>query len=175
LAAEVDGLVVVAGAEAGSLKQIKSELEKLQMLTKIECSQDLATAGEFVIYSVNGHIQTTSLQSILHQESTFLQLPKITEAEWIYLPAAFTERSYTKLISALAQSRFIFKHPLHIQLTTNQLGKIYHKIAVLSKIKIDGIALNSYSAKGNHLDSELLRSEIKQNFSELPILDVAEL
>jgi hypothetical protein len=175
LAAEVDGLVVVAGAEAGSLQQIKAELAKLQMLTQIECSQDLATKNKFVTYSVNGQVQTSSLRSILHQESTLLQLPKITEAEWIYFPAAFTERSYTKLVSALAQSRFIFQHPLHIQLSADQLGKIYHKIAVLSKIKIDGIALNSYSAKGNHLDSELLRAEIRKTFAQLPIIDVAEL
>ena len=175
LAAEVDGLVVVAGAEAGSLQQIKAELAKLQMLTQIECSQDLATTNKFVTYSVNGQVQTSSLRSILHQESTLLQLPKITEAEWIYFPAAFTERSYTKLVSALAQSRFIFQHPLHIQLSADQLGKIYHKIAVLSKIKIDGIALNSYSAKGNHLDSELLRAEIRKTFAQLPIIDVAEL
>jgi len=175
LSSEIDALIVVAGAEAGTLSELKTELTKLQMLAKLPRCKNALPHLQNISYCVDKKIQTTALKSILHQEAALLALPRITEAAWIYFPTAFTERNYEKIASVLGNSRFIFAHPLHIQLSAAQLEKIFVQTAVLNKIKIDAIALNSYSAKGNHLDSELLRTEIRQHFPQLPIIDVTEI
>jgi hypothetical protein len=175
LSDEIDALILVAGASGGDLNYINKEISRIALLADFPKIKIPIEDYTKISYKLDNKIFTTELDSILNQEKRILEIADIDEAEWIYFPKAFTSINYEKLHSALKKVKFIFYHPLHIQLKYNQLERIVTKTFVLSKIKIDAIVLNSYSVKGNHLDCELLRSEIRNRFSEIPVIDITEI
>ena len=175
LSNEIDTILLVAGASGGDLDYINKETSRIALLANIPKIKILIDDYTKISYKFNNKIFITELNSILNQEKKILENPNIDAAEWIYFPKAFTARNFEKLHSALENVNFIFYHPLHIQLKFDQLERIIEKTCVINKIKIDAIVLNSYSVKGNHLDCEILRSEIRKGFPEIPVIDITEL
>ena len=175
LSPDVDAILLVAGATAGNLEFLNQEIARLSLLSEIPQTNITLTNPEKISYKIAGEIHISDYSSVLNQERNILSLPRIPEAEWVYFPKAFTARNLEILGSALQKPKFIFRHPLHLQLTYEQLSHIASKISVMNKIKIDAIALNSYSVKGNHLDCEVLRAEIRQGFPRIPVIDISEI
>ena len=175
LSPKIDSLIIVASSTFGKLEDLRKELAKLVLLSKIKKNIYEIEDRTKICYSLNNKTIISDFSSILNNEKEFLQLPKISEASWIYFPKAFTNRSFLALKKIFQKCDIVFKHPLHIQINFSQLESIFSNILVLEEIKIDAIALNSYSVSGDHLDSELFRAEIRKDFQDIIVIDVSEI
>ncbi len=175
LSPKIGSLVVVASPVFGKLSDLRKELGRLVLLSNLKQADYNISDDTKICYRTQNNTIVSNLSSILNNEKELLKLSNISEAEWIYFPKAFTSRSYATLKNLISNCNLVFKHPLHLQLDFAQLENIFARTTVLNKITIDGIALNSYAVNGNHLDSDILRAEVRKDFKDIAVVDVSEI
>ncbi|MFO7659664.1 MAG: hypothetical protein R6V77_02020 [Candidatus Cloacimonadaceae bacterium] len=176
---KVNGVFIVVGSSYGSLEKIKAELSRLVRLSYIprymdknlKAMQDNVSVYKQDIWVRTGHA------TLMGHETEIASLLKQSVSDKLYLPGAVTDSMLTLLQPALRSVQdLIVRHPLNLQLSPENLNSLFsnHRLTCLSKFVIVAIAVNSWSVKGSHLDSKILRDTIRREFSALPVIDIYE-
>ncbi len=173
-AAQIDSLLVAVSPEFGNKREIMSELNKLSQLSSIPRAETTIEDPEYLCYRDDDGFHTTKIKSVLHKK---FSLDKYISSDWIYLPGAITDAIF-KPVQTFIQAYdgdIIIRHPFNLHLEKDKLQRLMEmgKIKCLHRLNIDGIAVNSYSVSGMHLDCEELREDIRKSF-DIPVVDVAE-
>lgn len=179
LNAGIKGVFLIAGGSYGSISKILAELSHLVYLSSISLLKDkkLFPNQDCISLYSKGLWKDTEWKSLLGNELALTDALITAKADKLYLPTAITDAVLNALKPALKDiSEVIVKHPLHLHLTKNNLeylqslGKLY----ALERFNVLALALNSWSVEGNHLDSSLLRQEIRRAFPKLKVIDIYE-
>ena len=73
-------------------------------------------------------------------------------------------------------TKLIIKHPLNLHLIDSQFKQLFELTDVTSLIKfhLEGIAVNSYGVNGNNFNCEEMRFQIREHFTDIPVIDIYE-
>ncbi|MCL2065151.1 MAG: hypothetical protein FWG98_12405 [Candidatus Cloacimonetes bacterium] len=190
LSEKITDIVLVIGASAGSINEIKNQAQIIKSFTKFEkiCFENIfhtyanqnllrKTIGSTITYFLDDKIIETDLNSIYSNESLIIDILS-KNPEWIYFSGAMTDLSWKKLKNNMLdyKGKIIFQHPLNINIGLNDIVTLAdsQKIFVKNHFPITAVAVNSYSPRNEHIDAEILRNEIMEIFTDLPVLDVRE-
>jgi hypothetical protein len=176
---DVNGVFLVVGGSFGNLEKLTSELARQICLAGIKpyrAAGSKALNQNIAVYSSKGW-QSTDQRSLLGFEGDLMQLIAEQEVSRLYLPGAVTDTVYNSLKPALKEIKeIVVRHPLNLHLKKSNLEHLTatHKTTCLHPFKIVAVAVNSWSVSGNHIDSSVLRSFVRERFPALPIIDVRE-
>jgi hypothetical protein len=95
----------------------------------------------------------------------------------VFLPGALTDSVLAKIKPALkAIKTLVIRHPLQLHISKNTLDSLLreHEVYALNTMNLLCLALNSWSVKGEHLNSAALRSEMRSLLPGLPVVDIRE-
>jgi len=176
---KVKSVFLVTGSSFGTLDKITAELTRLDWLAQIPVFQDkdLKSLQDNISVYRKGSWQRTDQSSLLDNEQEIVTLITDAEISKIYLPGAVTDTVFNVLKPALRNiSEIIVRHPLHLHLNKTNLALLInsHRLSCLAPLKILGIAVNSWSVTGNHLDSKILRNTVREMFPSMPVIDIYE-
>jgi len=175
----IKGVILVAGSSFGTIDKISTELAKLVRLSQItQYSDNSHTLQDSLVsyYSI-GKWTGTEYSSILGNEPELMNLFADKAPEMIYLPGAVTDSSLNGIKPALKEIKdIVVKHPLQLHLSKANLEYLdkAHKLYAQKPFRLVAVAVNSWSVRGNHLDSKLLRDKTRQQFPLVPVLDICE-
>jgi hypothetical protein len=176
---EVQGIFLVAGSSYGNLEKINSELSRLLRLSGLPVYPNKKIPGPDHLIALlhKGRWQTTTFTSLLGNEQEISDLLLTSHPDGIYLPGALTDSVLLSLKPALkAIKTVVVRHPLHLHLSPANLDFLLstRRLFCLQPFTIIALVLNSWSVKGNHLDSNKFRASIRQQYPSLPVLDICE-
>ena len=176
LSKEIDSLIIVASPVAGNLNNIIEELEKLYLLTKIPIESTNNITTDYICLINNHKMQNLSFKFLFGNEQILLEKVKKHNPEYLYLPGALTSKSFSKIIPILKTTKLIIKHPLNLHLIDSQFKQLFELTDVTSLIKfhLEGIAVNSYGVNGNNFNCEEMRFQIREHFTDIPVIDIYE-
>ncbi len=175
---EIDAMILVVSANFGSLNEIIAELKRVILLTKIPQLPD----SEMVIEEEN--FLLIKNKEVVLQKSTLLGFEKEVNSylnensvDQIYLPGVLTDTIWDKVKkSFIANSKsMLISHPYQLHLSYANLQELLSQMKVQAKHKfiISGLALNSFSIKGRHLDAGLLYAAVSK-ITNIAIIDCME-
>ncbi|MFA5499396.1 MAG: hypothetical protein WC327_07625 [Candidatus Cloacimonadia bacterium] len=183
----VGSLVVVGGPSFGNLTEIEREFKRIYNLSKIPVidesvstfqindlaniallSRDTEKRYEFEFRTLLGHEKQLAKQL---NELDF-------EDSMLYIPTSIMERSLLTLRSNTTNFDnlpLLTKHPFNLYLSDASLSKLLNqkKLFALNSFNVSAFAVNSFDPQGNHLDSEILREQLRRTLS-VPVIDVFE-
>jgi len=174
-AEDIDSVIISASPVSGKTDEIIEELDHLRLLSIIPKNEEKCLP-ETCCYRLNGIFFETDLKRIYGNESEIVTI-LAKKPDFVYLPGALTDRSYDKLNNSLESFYGVIclKNPLHLKLNKKNLRQLIKKnLCVSHTFSIQGISLNSYAVDGNHLDSESLRTRVRKEFPDIPVIDVRE-
>ena len=188
---KITDLLLVIGASAGSIENIKRLSEKLKIYSMFETyspplpppylnrgRSNGRSSENSITYSLNNQLFNTELNSIFGNESAISDILK-QNPEWLHLSGAMTEISWQKLKDNIKdyKGKIVFNHPLNISLGFNDLKYLLdsQKVFTRKRFPISAVAVNSFSTQNKHIDAETLRNEVKAIFEDMPIIDVMEI
>ncbi len=177
----IDSVILVAGASYGSITKIKTELHRLAMLCKIPLSAQAPSpamrARDSILFWEGTRWKDSGFKSLIGHETQILQLIR-SGTSHVYLPGAFTETSFSKMIKTLeaSETQLIIRHPYVLQLSIASLERFLQclKLKTAIPFKINAIAVNPAAVGAEHLDADCLRQEIKEEFGDFVVLDIME-
>lgn len=171
---DIDSLLIAVSPEFGNRQEILSELTKFHNLSKIPKIELDITNRDCLCYADDNGTHSTKVKSVMGEQ---LRLDKYLLSRWLYLPGAITDAMFTSFYSFVQayRGKIIMRHPFHLYLEDEKLHTLIKtaKIYCLNPLNIDGIAVNSYSVSGMHLDCNQLRKDIRKSF-DIPVVDVTE-
>jgi hypothetical protein len=175
----VGGVFLVAGGSYGNLDKISTELTKLVLLSQIAQSKDktLQTIGNNIAFNCKGTWLDAGLSSLLGNEQYLMNKLAGLNPKSIYLPGAITDSVLNGIKPALKDIRDIaIRHPLQLHLNKANLDYLVseHKLSSIKPFRLIAIAVNCWSVKGNHLDSQRLRNSVRQQFPMIKVIDICE-
>lgn len=176
---KLNGVFIVVGSSYGSLDKIRAELSRLVRLSYIPpfmdknliAMQDNVSLLKQEIWVRTGHT------TLLGHETEISHLVKQSGSDKLYIPGAITDAMLELLRPGLKTVQdLVVRHPLNLHLSQENLNSLFnrHRLTCLHKFKLVAIAVNSWSVKGGHLDSKVLRDTIRSEFSTLPVIDIYE-
>lgn len=179
LSNKIKGVFLVIGGSYGAIDKIYSELYKLSQLTLINHfnNESQKLNERYVSYYKDKTWHETEYNSLLGNEQSIIDLIYQVNPIKLYISGAITDTILHKINPALKQIKsVIIRHPLQMHLT-NANQKLFlasNDVLALSIFKITAVVVNSWSVKGNHLDSKKLRFEIRKMLPTLPVIDICE-
>ncbi len=178
LKAEIDLIILVVSANFGTLEEIKAELKRLLLLTKIpQVSLTQTESKEENLLLLQDNKLVLEKASLLGYEKEVITFLNDNKVDQIYIPGVITDTIWAKVKKTfLSQtSTLIINHPYQLQLSYHNLKNLLNKIDVksLQKFKISAMALNSFSVKGRHLDAKILKREVSK-LTDIPTIDCME-
>jgi len=176
---EVKGIFLVIGSSFGGFDQLKAELERLIILSKLPVNnQQLPKGLENYISCLNeGNWQSTGLASLINHEQELLDRLHTMKQQEIYLPGALTDSVFTKIRSGLdSVPVLLVRHALNLHLSRTNLNALmrHWQVNTVHAFRFNLVALNSWAVDGNHLDSNELRRFTRILFPNLPVIDIKE-
>lgn len=173
----IDHVVIVAGTAVGSLSKLKEELQRLIEWMQIPTSDYYPNNNATIGYIVENEWYETEYVSLLGYESTITQLITNKKATAVYLPGVLTDNSWAKSAFLQTGVKLYIRHPFQLQWKANRTHQLLseNRLFCLQQVPIRLVAINSYSPDGHHIDSDQLRTEIRQLITTLPVIDVKEL
>lgn len=179
LCPEIMGIFLVAGSSYGNLDKIRAEVQRLYLLSKVLPYP--ATIGtnfaQEIMYLVQEQWYATDLSSLLEREQDLLRLLAEQKPDALYLPGAVTDGILATIRSGLkAVKTLIIRHPLQLNIAKAALSSLLgdHNVFCLHPLPILCVAINSWSVKGEHLDSAVYRSNLRRLVPDLPVVDIRE-
>lgn len=175
----VKGVFLVIGSSYGSLEKITAELTRLVKLSYLAPYKDKnlkEMRDNVALYQQEIWVRTGH-ETLLGYELELCRLLKHSGSSKLYLPGAVTDASLCTLLPALrAVEDIIVRHPLHLHINQANLDYLIakHRVTCLTPFPVIAIAVNSWSVKGSHLDSKVLRDSIRKQFDTLPVIDIYE-
>jgi len=176
---KVTGVFIVVGSSYGSLDKIRAELSRLVTLSFLPPYMDknlIAMQDNVSLYKQEIWVRTGH-STLLGHETEISDLLRKSGSDRIYLPGALTDSMLDVLRPALKNVQdFVVRHPLNLQISRENLDLLLtrNRLTCLYKFRIIAIAVNSWSVKGSHLDSKVLRDTVRSEFSPLPVIDIYE-
>ena len=175
---EIDAMILVVSANFGTIDEIIDELKRLLLLTKIPQKRpsEILNEEENLLFIKDNKIvfEKRTLLGYEKEITTFLNDKRV---EQIYIPGVITDPIWEKVKKSFVKNAesLIINHPYQLHLSYDSLQNLLKHINVFSKHKfvISGLALNSFSIKGRHLEMGLLKNAVSQ-ITELPIIDCME-
>jgi hypothetical protein len=174
---DIDGILLVLSANFGTLEEIITEFDRLLLLTEIRKSrQDI---NEFdKVNLVKGGKRVKCWDSLLGNEAEVVAVIKDLEPEEILIPGVITSPVWEKLKNTLLKfkGQVIVNNPYQLQVRKFDLDTILERVDIYcrNEFVINGVALNSYSVKGRHLDVDQFRKRIRA-ITKIPIIDSMEI
>jgi len=176
---KVKAVFLLAGGSYGNIDKISSELAKLVLLSQIALFDETnPKLNEHNISCYNDGVwRDLGLSSLLGNEPELMNTLAELHPAKIYLPGAITDSILNGIKPALKEIRdVIIRHPLQLHLSKANLDYLVseHKLSTTNPFRLIAVAVNCWSVKGNHLDSQLLRNTIRQQFPKLIVIDICE-
>ena len=176
LSPKITATVLVVGASSGGIADIVEQLRKVQL-----CSQIKEFTIEYyqnITYSHHEKIIQSDINAIYGNESQIIDFFRLNP-DWVYFPGFLVDSSYLKLnnIFGKHKTNIIFRHPLNICLNKNNYLNLFnnHNVYAKTTFMLSAIAINSYSPRQDHLDVDVLKTEVKKMFDHLPVIDTTEI
>ncbi len=178
LKAEIDAMILVVSANFGTLEEVIAEINRLLLLTKIsqENFVHIANPNENFLLVKDGKVlfERRTLLGFEKEINVFLSENKV---DYVYIPGVLTDSIWEKVKNSFINKAktMVIYHPYQLHLSYENLQSLLKKMNVYAKyeFKISGLALNSFSIKGRHLDANLLYQEIVK-LTDIPIIDCME-
>jgi hypothetical protein len=175
----VKGVFIVVGSSYGSLEKIISELNRLVQLASIPRYNDknLKEKEDSRAFYSLGIWQRMRFDTLMGNETAILNRFAETGAERFYLPGVLTDSIFNDVKPALKNlTEIIVRHPLQIHLNKTNLENLLlnQRVYCLRLFVIKAIAVNSWSVSGSHLDSQVMRNRLREEFHPIPVLDIKE-
>jgi hypothetical protein len=171
LSERVDEIVLVIGAAAGWIEEIKEQVSGIRYQVSGIRYQEI---GGMVKYK---NVVETNFKSIYGHENSVIDI-LMQQPEWVYFPGALTEYSWLKLKKYILdfKGKLVFNHPLNVRIGLRDLKEMINKKGLYSRLRfnLSCVAVNSYSPYNEHIDVDLLREEIRKMFIEKEVIDVTE-
>ena len=175
---EIDAMILVVSANYGTIDEIIAELKRLLLLTKIPqlALPKIENEQENLLFIKDGDIafQLNTLLGFEKEINAFLMDNKVDQ---IYLPGVLTDTIWEKVKKSFIKNSqtLIINHPYQLHLSYDNLQRLLNQMKVYSNHKfiISGLALNSFSIKGRHLESHLLFEAVSK-ITNIPIIDCME-
>lgn len=190
--AAVDNILMAVSPAAGDIKEIKTRINELTLLSSCPAvseketevleasgiSKDRGQLKSAIALFDPGEpdsVMITPFTRLIGNEKRLLNLMSERKTTAVYLPTSITERSFRVIRKKLLTGKYsvIISHPLNLFLAERSLKEILPSVKAVRKLSLEAIAVNSYSVDGNHLDCNLLRDSVRQ-ITELPVIDVME-
>lgn len=174
---KVKGVFLVVGGSFGTLEKINGELARLVQLSQISLYKNKILNENRISYFSKGVWHDMGFGSIMGNEQEMANRCIETHPEKIYLNGAVSDTILNAVKPALKDSKdIIIKHPLQLHLNKASLEYLtsMHKLYSIQPFKLIAIAVNSWSVKGSHLDSQLLRDSIRKLYPAVTVIDICE-
>ena len=183
----VEEIVLVVGAAAGSIAEIREQTEMVLMYSSCKACLAEMCLLKNITYKVGENppypslkrreIVETDIKSIYGHENSIIDILK-QEPEWVYFPGALTEFSWKRLKKYMLdfKGKIIFNHPLNMRIGLKDLKEIIQTNKVYSRMRfnLSCVAVNAYSPYGEHIDADILREEMRKMFTDKEVIDVTE-
>ena len=172
LSEKITDIILVLGASAGNINEIKKQVERIKFFTSMPTLQ--INDYDTITYD---NIKT-EFKSIYSKES-FISDILAQKPNWIYFPGAITDTSWNKLKNSFKSksTKIIFNHPINVNINKDELKRFLQENTIYSRLNfpIRQIAVNSYSPYNEHIDIDLLKKEIKDIFTDKEVIDITQL
>lgn len=175
---EIDAMILVVSANFGTLNEIIDELKRLLLLTKIPhlSKSEMDIEQEKLLLVKDGKV-VWEKRSLLGYEKEVVAFLNENKVDQIYLPGVLTDTIWAKVKKNFIKDsqELVIYHPYQLHLSYANLQDLLSKIRVVAKHKfiISGLALNSFSIKGRHLEAGILYEAVAK-ITNLPIIDCME-
>ncbi len=177
LSANVSSIVLVVSPVFGSKENILSEVLRLQQLGNLQVDHAIIQTAN-ICYNLDDKIIPTPFTSLFGNEKEIAAILELNP-ESLYLPGAFTDRSYQTLSHTWKKftGTLLLKHPLQLQLSSQNLDHFLKsvQVSVQNHFSLSALGINSYAQNGKHLDCDELRNYLRANLKNLTIIDVTEI
>ncbi|MDD3052302.1 MAG: hypothetical protein PHR06_14305, partial [Candidatus Cloacimonetes bacterium] len=197
-AVEVGQTILVCSPNFGQLDEIIDELTYYYQLSRIEpylLMNDKKSANQSIIYrdftkrinvkensSIRACTETEIIESgcrsLIGNETKISNLFQRKDICKIFINGAITERSFSKISDSFFSftGEMILSSPLHLSLRNRDIKKMISslKMKVLHPFRLVAIGVNSFAVNGNHIDCDKFRNTVRNEFPDIPVLDVRE-
>ena len=179
LSNQIKGVFLVVGGSFGTLDKINTELTRLIQLSQIHKGKLQAKLQNLnnISYFRDNQWDELGINSLLGNTQDIIAALAEIKPDKIYFPGAVTDSVFNGIKPALKEIKDIFvKHPLQLHLNKSNLDYLVanHGIHAIEPFNIIAVSLNSWSVKGNHLDSCILRDNIRKQFPLVTVVDICE-
>ncbi len=176
---KVKGIFLVVGSSFGDIDKISFELARLVQLSHIpEYTNNHTSLNEdSVSFCQENRWQDMKINSLLGNEQEVMNILAHEKPDKLYIPGAISDTVLNGIKPALKDIRdIITRHSLQLHLNKTNLEYLVssHNMYTLKPFRIVAIIVNSWSVKGNHLDSKILRDRIRQQVNSVPVIDICE-
>ncbi|HOJ41572.1 MAG TPA: hypothetical protein PK577_02110 [Candidatus Syntrophosphaera thermopropionivorans] len=183
----IDAVIMVIGANFGTLDEITDEVNRLKILNSIpQCTMVTPNSPEYKFLLDSEEIclyeernwKPSGLVSLIGNIKPLRQMiSKSTEA--IYIPGAITDMVYQDIKNILSQSgaQLIVRHPNCLKIRLKRLEFFYtqHHPTALIPFRIRNWALNSMGLGFSDIEAQEFRAYLRAQFPDLNFVDVMEL
>ena len=179
LSERVDEIVLVIGAAAGGIEEIKEQVSGIRAQGSGIRDQEIGGMVKYenIVYKLGDCVVETNIKSIYGHENSVIEI-LMQQPEWVFFPGALTEYSWKKLKKYVFDfnGKIVFNHPLNVRIGLRDLKELINKKGLYSRLRfnLSCVAVNSYSPYNEHIDADLLREEIRKMFIEKEVIDVTE-
>jgi len=182
LNAQIDAVLLVAGASFGTQTAILEELERLIALSGIKPYQGLAALHQHlgsppeIMFKAHKRWHNSGLHSLLGHEKQVAELLALNP-EAVYIPGAYSSLAHSRLGKKLGAVELIFRHPECLKLDKAELDSLLtqHLVSCEVPFRIKAIAVNAHGVGASDLASDELLQAVRSRFPQLSIFDTMEL
>jgi hypothetical protein len=177
LAPETEQFFLVISPVYGSLEKIIKETERVINLTSIPRDESIELFPK-ITYHNGKECKSTEYKTLLGNETEIATLISTEKKiKWIFAAGVITEKMVPKIKPLLQKYNcsLHIEHPFQLQVSTKTLDELAGKIFVKRQTRLCGIAVNSFSADGNHLDRQEFFATIQNLAKTIPVVDIYSL
>jgi len=184
LSGKITDIVLVVGAAVGNISEIKQQAEKIKLYSEFQYfnfdeifkTKEFGIGGEILV-NYDNNIIATGLKTIYGNEKEICDILS-KNPKWVYFCGALTDSSWRLIRQSVLNFRgkIIFYHPLSVSICIEELKILLERTHLCTSIRfeINTVVVNSYSPRNEHVDAELLRTELKRVFIDKEVIDITE-
>jgi hypothetical protein len=177
LAKELEQFFLIVSPAFGALPEIIKETERIVTLISIPLKQEMELFPTITYHTGEKCVKTNYKSLLGNEKEAISEISTEKKVSWLFLPGVITNRMFRFLEQLIKKTKcaIFIEHPFQSQLSYHFLQKLAGQIFVKRQSRLCGIATNSFSANGNHLDSQILLEEMQKRFSQIPVVDAHSL
>jgi hypothetical protein len=177
LARELEQFFLIVSPALGSFTDILQETGRVVTLASIPTEKSIELYSTIAFHNGKKCV-ITDFETLLGNEKEITTLIS-TEKKvvWFFIPGVITERMLQMLKPLFYKYKcsLYMEHPFQLLLSASSLLGLSGNVYTKRQSRLCGIAVNSFSANGNHIDSQELLSEMQNQFKPIPVVDIYSL